>query len=304
MSESKFLDLTLPQGRIVQGHPMERQPVTDDNTGQVKLDQMGQPRSRIFVAIAIPKAGEQQWNQTAWGQQIHQRAQQDWSNGEWQRNDFHFKVEDGDSQIPNRNGKRNCDREGFPGHWIVKATTELQVRCYPNGKYDPMTDQITDPSVIKRGDYGRLAVSVKGNGPSQSPGLYINPTMFSHDFQGEPILGDAPDPGAAFGGAAGAAPSGAMPVPGAPTQQPAPPVQQPAAPQAPAAPAAPVQPATDFLNGPGNAGAPPAAPAPAAPAPQAPAAPEQFNVSGQVFTRDALVAAGWSDDQINALPRA
>ena len=79
MSEQKFLELTLPQGRLVQGHPMEAQPVKDDNTGQPKLDNMGQPRTRVFVAVAIPKNGEQAWYQTQWGAQIYQRAQQDLS---------------------------------------------------------------------------------------------------------------------------------------------------------------------------------------------------------------------------------
>ncbi|MHC4647794.1 MAG: hypothetical protein ACYTBJ_20215, partial [Planctomycetota bacterium] len=59
-----------------------------------------------------------------------------------------------------------------------------------------------------------------------------------------------------------------------------------------------VEPAQDFLQPP--QGAPP--PAAAAPAPAA--APERYrHTNGQLFTREQLLASGWTDAQIAALPR-
>ena len=323
--QNPVLELTSPVGRLVGGHPMEPRAVTDDN-GQPKLDKLNQPRSQVFIAVAVPKGPETGWWETEWGAQVFAKGQADWPGGEWQRQDFAWKIEDGDSAIPNKNGKKNCDREGYPGHWIIKLTTELGVKCYHAGHYDAL-EQIQDAKAIKPGDYCRVVFSVKGNGPSQSPGVYVNPHLFELSQVGQAIiLEGGPSAVDAFGGSApqmpanaqvmqagapavpgGAAMPGGVPggaaMPGGAPAMATPPAAAPQAPPAAVAPAAVAPPAQvtqapDFLNSPA-----PAPGNPAAPAPQA-AAPEQFNVNGQVYTREQLTASGWTADAINQLPRA
>ena len=127
------------EGRVVNGHPMTRRPVTKrDPITKVEtplLDPTGAPITELYFAVAIPKQGEQHWNQTLWGQQIHTRAVQDWPNGEHGALDFSWKIIDGDSQIPNKKGKKPADREGWAGNWILNCNTRFDVRCHHVGKY-------------------------------------------------------------------------------------------------------------------------------------------------------------------------
>src|SRR5437868_378888 len=179
-------------GRIVEGHPMEIKFVKDNKTNPpvIKKDKNGVDLRQIYFALAIPKQpGETHWNQTPEGQMIWRIGQEAWLNGETQRHDFAWKVEDGDSTIPNKKGKKNCDKEGFPGHWIFKFSTMLveKLRCFHLGKYHP-TQQIQQAGEIKRGDYVRVFFDVTDNAPSESPGVYINPLLVELNRQGVAIL--------------------------------------------------------------------------------------------------------------------
>lgn len=305
----EYVEVLLPTGRLVGGHPMIRRPVTDRRTSQPKLQKDNiTPRTNVYVAVAILKQGETDWRQTQWGQQIQQVAQRDWPQGQWQDPEFAWKVEDGDStKIKKGGGVPNSQREGHPGHWIIKASTELNPpKCFHYGHFSAH-EQIQDHEAIKPGDYIQLALHVKWNGPvSESPGMYLNPILVSLVRAGQRIiLESGPDAAAVFGNAPAVLPPGALidtsvaaPAPVAPPAVPAPmappaapaPVAPPAAP-APMAPPAGIAPAPDFLNPP----APPAAPAPVA---------ERFSYSGAAYTRDQLKASGWQDAQIDALPRA
>jgi hypothetical protein len=262
---------------------MERNALTDDATKLPKLDAAGNPRSQIFIALAIPKDGRD-WKVTEWGSQIYNAGVAAWPNGEHQIPTFAWKVEDGDSVIPNRNNKKNAEREGYPGHWILKASTELSVRCHHVGRYEAH-EVIQDPKQIKRGDFGRLYISVKGNNYPKSAGIYVNPELFSLDRAGEEIMVVGGTSAAeAFGGSAPAVPPGAAVNPAIP---------------APASTPAPVA----------SGAIPAAAPAPAAvPAPAIPPAPDfltpppQRMIDGQMYTQDALIASGWTIEAIQALP--
>lgn len=215
----------LLEGRIVGGHPMERRAVTDDH-GKPKLDNLGSPRSSLYVGLAIPKNPGVDWKAEPWGQQIVAVALADWPNGEHMQPAFAWKVTDGDSIIPNTKQKRPCDNDGYPGHWVVQASTALSVRCFHAGKFEPH-EVIQDKNQIKRGDYGRLFVQVKGNGPSLSPGLYINPDMFALDRAGVAIVGAESNAADVFGGGAPAqtaTPLGGAVPPAGQQQPPAAPV--------------------------------------------------------------------------------
>ncbi len=248
----------LLEGRLVMGHPMNFTQDKQDN-GMPKMQKDGvTPSVSSFIALAIPKAGEQHWNQTAWGAQIWQEIVAAWPNGEYQNPSFSFKIEDGDSQIPNKKGKKNADKTGHPGHWIVKMSTMIPYGCFHAGKYLP-TDAIQVANEIKTGDYARVNAQIKSNQSTQTAGMYINPNLFELSRAGELIVGEGgADAATVFGGAAYTPP---------------------------AAPA--VAPAADFLNPPG---------APAAPA--APVAEKSYNIGGVVYTETALRASGWTDVQL------
>lgn len=265
-----IVEIITPTGRIVAGHPMEANAVTDDVTKLPKMQKDGiTPRVDFYLGLAIPKGTEADWKQTEWGQKIVAVATAGWPNGEHAAAAFAWKVADGDSTIPNKKGKIPCEREGWPGHWIINASTGIPIKCYHVGQYDPL-NQIQDKNEIKRGDYGRLLISAKDNAPSESPGVYLNPTMFDFQRAGQEIIVESGTSAAdAFGGAGVAA-----------------------APAAAAAPAPAITPATDVLN--------PAAPAPA---PAAPAAEQSYNHQGTVYTHSQLVAGNWTAEQIAALPK-
>lgn len=274
-----MIEITSPVGRLVGGHPMKQTPVTD-KSGAPKLKADGvTPRMETYLAIAIAKGAETHWNQTAWGQLMVQEATAGWPNGEYNAPDYAWKVTDGDSMIPNKKGNKPCDKEGFPGHWVIHCKTELgTVKSYHVGKYAP-EQQIQNANEIKPGDYCRVMMNVKANNPSESPGNYVNPELFELSRAGQEIqLGTAPSAADKFGASVPELPPGAMvdnniPAP-APAANPAP------------APAANPAPAHDFLDG------------PAAPAP------EQFSYNGAIYTRQQLEASNWTPEQIAALPKA
>ena len=99
------------QGRIVMGHPIKRQQMTDNKGNKLNHDD-GTPKTNVFFALAVPKGAEQDWKQTEWGQTVVSVASTGYRNGETNRHDFSWKIEDGDSQTPNKKGRKNCETEG------------------------------------------------------------------------------------------------------------------------------------------------------------------------------------------------
>ncbi len=271
-----MIEELLPVGRIVSGHPMVGNVVKDDKTNLPKFQQDGvTPQVSFYVGYAIQKGQEADWKQTTWGQKIVQQAATDWPNGEHGAPAFAWKITDGDSQVPNKKGKKPCDREGWPGHWVIHISQGWPYPCYHTGHFQPH-EAIQQKEQIKAGDYARFVVTIKGNGPSQSPGMYINPQQMELVRAGVQIITEnIPDANAAFGGTAAVLPTGAM-------------VDQSVAAGAPAP-----QP---------GAGAP--APQTVAPAPEVLAPVVMYLVDGVKYTADQLTASGWTAEQIAAAPRA
>lgn len=278
-----------PVGRIVQGDcfkgrgtDMQGNPLTI-KTGP----RAGEPRSEWFVALAVRK-DDPGWPvlQAA----IHQAARAGFPNmfdaqGNCTNPNFSFKYTDGDSQVAGPTGRRPCDNEGFPGHWILKFRSGFAPQCFSRGG----ASILTDPDSIKRGYYVRISGSVVGNDSPVRPGVYLNLTMVELCGFGEEIK-TGPDGAAVFGGApAGALPPGASPTPLAAPTVPAgahdfghPTVVSPSlgsmyVPGAPPPPA----PAPDFLN-------PPKA--------------RMYTLGdGKQYTAEQLLAAGWTQQQIDGL---
>lgn len=257
------VEIKFPEGRIVSGHPMNGFTPTDDNTKLPKMKKDGVTKVIEWkFGLAIPKTGVD-WKQTPWGLQIVAAAQdpvEGYSAAETASPHFSWKVVDGDSTIPNRNGNIPCQQEGYPGHWVVFMKTELQApKCFHKDKYDPM-QQIQNAAEIDNGDYIIAYALIKGNKPSKTAGVYINPLLVSLERKGDKIGYDGPSAASVFGGAAA-------------------PVQQQAVTPPSAAPITP-PPATDLLVTP----------------PPAPPVEEKYNYNGTVYTKAQLLAnPGWTE---------
>jgi len=285
-----MIEITTPVGRLVAGHPMIGHPNKDSKTGLPKMQADGiTPSVSFYCGLAIAKGAETHWSQTEWGQKIYAEGVASWPGGEHGAATFAWKITDGDSAVPNKKGKKPCEKEGFPGHWIINASNGFPIKSYHRGMFDP-TQQIQTKEAIKCGDYGRLAISVKGNNPSESPGVYLNPSMFELYQAGVLIVTEsAADPSEAFA-EAGAMPAGAMIDPNMPNTT----AGAPAAPHVAANGATIVAPAAPAAPGPGNV----------APAPDflQPGLVKHQLPNGQICTVDALKASNWNDAQIAALP--
>lgn len=256
---------TSPVGRFVQGSLFELQ-TKDRQTGApltVKTGpNAGQPATRSYFGVAYKK------DDPLFGPfyaQMVAEAKAAFPNlfdaaGNCTHPKFSWKLIDGDGM--DDNGKMNSEKEGFAGHWVLKFGGSYLPRVFYMGRARP-EDQIKDPNLAPRGWFIRVIGSMKGNQPSNKPGLYLNPDIVEVCGTGD-IIVSGPDPQELLAQAGAVAlPAGAGALPGLPA------VGAPGAlPGMPAAtPGLPTPMAT-----PGSAGALPGMPAVgAAPAPALPA---------------------------------
>jgi hypothetical protein len=303
-------------GRIVAGSLYK--PNTTDFDGKpltVKTGpNAGQPRTNYFFALAIPKGAEPHWAHTPWGNKI-------WTVGNTafpaaaQRPDFAWKMEDGDSVIPNKRNKRPCDNEGWKGHWILKFSGGFAPKIYREEKGAFV--QVVEPDFLKPGYFAEAAFSVDGNDNQNNPGVYLNHSLVCFRAYGPEIT---------FGPDVNEAGFGAAPLPaGASLTPPPSSIPMPAAAPVTGLPAPgplPVVPNPQFLQVPPPAGLPgvpvagsvalpslPAFPGPgvtqtiASPsnlAPPPPAAGPRMTAAANGVSREAYLAAGWTDAQLIA----
>ena len=262
-------NFTTPVGRLVMGSLYN--PQTTDMEGNPLVirsgPNAGQPKVQYFFAVAVPKGAETHWSQTPWGQAIWKQGHDAFPAGQADAPSFAWKVVDGDSQVPNRAGKKPCDREGYKGNWVISFTSGFASKIYNKDG----TQVITEPDAVKLGYFVQVNADVDGNGSTTQPGVFINHRMVALSGYGEEIS-IGPDPVSAGFGAA-PLPAGAMATPPAGF--------------------APVTPA------PANPVAMPApAPIPANPAflavPLTPV--RQMTPAAQGATYEAMIAAGWTDE--------
>lgn len=238
------INIKLPVGRVVDGSLYQAQ--TTDAEGRPLVfksgPQAGQPRNNYFFGVAIPKtpADNGHWANTPWGQQIWQLGHQAFP-GVAASPAFAWKIEDGDSRIPNKRGRIPAEREGWAGCWIVRLSGGYAPRIYrqENGGF---VQELT-PDYVKPGYWVETAITVDGNGSAQQPGMYLNHSMVCYRAPGDVIV-FGPDVNAVgFGqealpaGVTMAPPPSNIPLPGAPAAFGLPPGQPPLQMQPPAAPA-------------------------------------------------------------------
>lgn len=195
-----------PVSRLVQGHPMVES--TKGYKGQPKKDKHGNPRVEFFVGVALPKADPQT---AAVLQLMQQEAQGGFPGGQWQSEDFAWKLQDGDAQ-------QNAGKEGWAGCYILRCSTGFAPEVYTKDG----AARIVEKDQIKTGDYVRVYLDIKPNGDVVNPGIYLNFSMVELVGYGEKIS-SGPDAKSVFGQASAPLPQGAsaVPVAGAPIAQPA-----------------------------------------------------------------------------------
>jgi len=299
-------NILTPVGRIVAGNVFKGR--TTDQKGNPLLTKSGpnagKPRSEWFFAIAIAKTdpGWPEFYNTLMGVARLAFPTMFDANGVCTRSDFAFKITDGDSTQLNQKNKRPCDKEGYPGNWVVNFSGGFAPRVYARGG----TELLTDPESVKAGYFVRVYVNVAGNETPENPGIYINPSMVEMIAYGDEIV-VGPDGAAVFGGAPVAnLPAGASATPIAPTTT----LAAPGAPAPMGAPAATPAPVGAPVGAPPAAAAPlhqppsPAAEIPMGATPPPTPAPDFMNVytvEGQTYTKQQLLGFGWTEAQISGL---
>lgn len=300
---TQAISITSPPGRLVDGNLYTPQTTdADGNPLVIKTGpNAGQPRVNYYFAVAIPKAGEQHWSQTVWGQQIWGVGHQAFPQAA-QSPTFAWKVEDGDSQIPNKRGRKNADREGYPGNWIIKLSSGYAPRIYKQeaGGYV----QVMDKDFLKPGYYVEVAFTVDGNGSQQQPGVYVNHSMVLFRAYGQEIV-FGPDPASAGFGSAPLPPGASLTPPASAMPPPASAIPPPAQAQA----SIPVLPSPSFVQVPPPV---PTIPGAAAAAPGYPIHPSSVSASvpyvptishfrtmtpkANGLTYEAYIGSGWTDE--------
>ena len=173
-----------PVGRMVFGCLYE--PKTTDMAGKPltvsKGPNAGKSRVDYFFALAIKKS-EADWKQTAWGKEIT-NAGMLVNPQHAQKPTFHWKVADGDT--PNAENKVN---ENSVGHWILKFSSGFA----PN-ICDINRNIIADKNIVNPGDYIQVYFTVRTNGSSLHPGIYLNFSIVCLVGHGPRIVMQSIDP--------------------------------------------------------------------------------------------------------------
>ena len=294
---SNRVDLLTPVGRLVQGSLYEGQ--TTDAEGKPLTyrtgPQAGQPRVDYYFALAIPKGSETHWSQTEWGAIIWNEGHRSFPGGQAQSPSFAWKIIDGDSTIVNRAGKRPCDRDGYPGHWVLNFSSGFAPAIYNRDG----TQQILESNAVNTGDYIQVFGTVSGNESTQQAGVFLNHQIVAFAGYGDRIYTGVDPKAVGFGKAP--LPAGVSTIPKAQGFNPAP-VAAPATttpPVANVAPPAYVPPTAPATTMPpvANVAPPPIPHVGILNPPVAPAAPvKTMTAKAGGITYEQMVANGWSDD--------
>lgn len=310
-------NITTPVGRVVMGSLYKAN--TTDAEGKPLLVKngvnQGQPRTNFFFALAIQKGTERHWAETPWGAEIwkvgHTAFPQAASSPA-----FAWKIEDGDSVVPNKRGKKPVDNEGWKGHWVLKFSGGFAPKVYRQDGAGYV--QVTDVDYIKPGYFVEVNGTIDGNNSQSQPGIYLNHSMVCFRAYGPEIVFGASPEDAGFGksalpaGASAVPLASSIPMPAstgsvapvsaptmpAPASSPVPPVPvtpNPAFLQVPAANPTPAIPAI-----PASIAAIPAPPVPAAPVPASPSSGPQMTAKAQGASYQSFIAQGWDDANLVA----
>lgn len=291
---------TTPVGRLVDGDLFTIREEKDE-AGKPKLTKNGQVKKTCWFKLAVDKANPE-W--PVFYQLLVETARAAYpsafnpATGQLLPGAYTLKVQDGDGY--SSKGKPLFDKPGHKGCWLVNFSTQYTPKVYPHGRYNAADMLVFDPAKphafpVELGDYIRVAGIASHNTSTQSPGLYLNPSLVEFMGHGERIVKQTgPDAAEVFANKAPAyIPPGmsATPLPMAAAPAPAPAATPPVPATAPTPAAVPVQPYGGYMAAPA---APAATPAP--PVPPVPAGPVM--TAAATTTYEAYRAAGWTDEQL------
>ena len=176
-------EIVLPPCRLVQGSLYV--PQTTDALNKPLKTKDGNPRVNYFFAVAVPKGAERHWNETSWGRIIVAVAREAFPDGKSELPSFAWKVGDGDSTVPNSEGYKPCDNDGFPGNWIVRFSGGFAPQIVDAANLQP----ILETDFIKLGDWIEVAGNVAGNGAKSNPnpGVFLNHAAVAFRAYGQRI---------------------------------------------------------------------------------------------------------------------
>ena len=291
-------------GRFIGGSVY--QPKTHDEETKQRYQfksgrQQGQNQDRFSVGLAVAKTKGHWGEEMPWGGTIWTEGHAAWPQGQAQQPTFSWKVQDGDSTVPNQNGKRPCDQPGYAGHWILWFTSMFEEGGKPQVAVAVGAPAVWNgqPGLCMPGDYIEVSGSVAGNESAKKPGVYLNlgaVCLRAYHPDGR-IISQRVDL-SQFG--ASPLPAGATTAPVGNAVPPAPPAPA-APPTTPGAPPAPVPTPSPVVPNPAILGAPapvvtPPPPVVAPPAPVAapPATPVMLNGGDYAAHR----SAGWTDEMM------
>jgi hypothetical protein len=197
------LYFTLPPGRLVGGDVYEGKTRTDDKTGQPKLIAKGQnagkPVIEFYTPYAIVKT-KANWRDEPWAAPYVAHMAQQWPSGQSTRRDFAAKITDGDDTEPNKNMKRACDRDGYPGHWVLQLAGLNAPQIVNENGTRPLP---IEEYKIQPGDVIQANIKASSNQSKDSPGMYIEARVIAFQRSGPRIVtGDVDASTLGFGGAA------------------------------------------------------------------------------------------------------
>lgn len=188
--------ITTPVGRLVQGSLYKGNDKDMDGNQLLYKSgpKTGEPRTDFYFAVAIPKEKETHWNQTSWGKVIEDVAKAAFPKS-WNRHDFSWKIIDGDSTVMNKANRRPCDKEGFPGTWVVSFNRVYAPKIYNKDG----SQQLFAENHVNLGDYVQVHATVAGNKSDKTPGVFINHLMVAFSGYGERIEQGADPESVGFG---------------------------------------------------------------------------------------------------------
>ena len=189
-------EILFPPARLIMGSLYKGN--DKDDKGNPRVNKAGQPSTQYFFGVAVPKGRETHWNQTPWGQQILAVGAAAFP-AVYQGRTFAWKIEDGDSTEPNKKGRKPCETEGGPGHWIVKFSSGYP----PTVHHQPrpgLVVEVTTPGAVKVGYWIQVAGNVVSNNSTESPGVYLNHNMVLF-VRPDTEITSGPDAASVFAGA-------------------------------------------------------------------------------------------------------
>jgi len=199
------MNILFPIGRLVGGSVSKLKQRTEQDGKTLKFNRDGTPAMQLSFGVAIPKT-QARWQDEVWGATVHGIGKAAFPQMHVSPA-FAWKCIDGDSMIPNKNGKVPSTMAGHAGHWVIWFSQGWAPKLVTA---DGATELPAEKFV--GGYYVQVYADVSGNGAvaPNTPGVYMNPVAVALAGEGEVIATEVDTTSVGFGG--GALPAGAKPV--------------------------------------------------------------------------------------------